>query len=331
MRWRKAAAAGGAAIGAAALYNAAAARDVSPVANRIGGEPDELLWRGHRVAFTRHGSGSPVLLVHGLYVGASSFEWRHTVDSLAERYSVFALDLLGFGRSARPALHYSPALYHALLADVITRLGRGPCAVVASSLSAAHLVALAARDPRHVAALGLVAPTGVVQLRERSSRLQWVTHLLLDAPVVGTTLYNGLSSPASVRQFLESTYVNPRLVTDGLVDAYVQSARQPGAKHAVRAFVGGRFNIDVRNAFRRVRQPTLVLWGEGARHNPVEHAHAFRVLKPELEWALIPNAGDLPHDEQPERTNAALHRFLERVRTGGTGGTGASRPSRATA
>ena len=36
----------------------------------LAGEPDEILWRGHRVAFTRHGHGSPVLLVHGLYAGA---------------------------------------------------------------------------------------------------------------------------------------------------------------------------------------------------------------------------------------------------------------------
>jgi pimeloyl-ACP methyl ester carboxylesterase len=321
MRWRKAAAAGGAALGAAALYNATAEHRAAALVNELGGESEELLWRGHRITYTRHGTGSPVLLVHGLHAGASSNEWRHTIPSLAERYTVFALDLLGFGRSARPRVRYTPALYQALLADAMTRLGRGPLAVVASSISAAILVALAARDPRQIAALALIAPTGLVQGRETSTTGQGATQLLLEAPIVGTTMYNALTSESSMRQFLEESYANDRLVTDELVDAYVRNARQPGGKHAVAALMGGRLNVDIRNALRRVRHPTLLLWGDQARMNSVQHAHAFRVLKPDLEWMLIPGAGDLPHDEQPERTNDALHRFLERVRTGArTGG-----------
>ena len=329
MRWRKAAAAGGAALGAAALYNVTASHRVTTLANELGGESDELLWRGHHVAFTRHGAGSPVLLVHGMYAGASSNEWRHTVSSLAERYTVFALDLIGFGRSDRPNLRYTPALYQAFLADVMGRLRCGPLAVVASSLSAAHVVALAARDPRHIAALALIAPTGLGQLSGSASTGQGATQLLLEAPIVGTAMYNALTSPASVRQYLEESYADDRLVTDALVEAYVQNARQPGGKYAVAALIGGRLNVDIRNPLRRVRHPMLVLWGEQARQNPVQHAHAFRVLRPEAEWALISGAGDLPHDEQPGRTNVELHRFLERLKSGSRGGGG--RPSRASA
>jgi pimeloyl-ACP methyl ester carboxylesterase len=267
MRWRKAAAAGGAALGAAALYNATAERRAAPLVNQLGGESHELLWRGHRVAYTRHGSGSPVLLVHGIHAGASSYEWRETVESLAQRYSVYALDLLGFGLSARPALRYTPALYQALLADVMARLGVGPLAVVASSLSAANVVALAARDPRHFAALALIAPLGVVQARNKSSTAETATQLLLEAPIVGTTMYNALTSETSMRQFLEESYANDRLVTDDLVEAYAQNARQPGGKHAVAALMGGRLNVDIRNALRRVQHPTLLLWGDQARMN----------------------------------------------------------------
>ena len=47
--------------------------------------------------------------------------------------------------------------------------------------------------------------------------------------------------------------------------------------------------------------------------NPVQNAHAFRVLKPEMAWALVPKAGDLPHDERPELVTAAVLRFVARV------------------
>jgi pimeloyl-ACP methyl ester carboxylesterase len=111
------------------------------------------------------------------------------------------------------------------------------------------------------------------------------------------------------------------------VESYVHNARQPGGKYAVAAFVGGQLNVDIRQAVRRVRQPTVLIWGEHARENPVQHAHGFRVLKPEADWALIEDAGDLPHDEQPRSTNAVLHRFLERVKSAQGSARSSSSPS----
>jgi len=205
----------------------------------LGGEPAEMLWRGHRVAFTRHGQGSAVLLVHGLYPGASSFEWRHTIPSLAERHTVFALDLLGFGRSDRPAARYSPGLYQALLADTVSGVVGESCAVVASGLSAAQLIALAVRDPRHIASIALVAPTGVAHRRERSAPRRSNAARFLGAPLLGNTIYNRLTSPVNLRRHLEAVYVNDRLVTPELVQEYVHSARLPGGKHAIAALLAG--------------------------------------------------------------------------------------------
>ena len=280
----------------------------------LGGESGELLWRGHRIAYTRHGEGTPVLLVHGIYAGASSFEWRHTIPALAEQHSVFAVDLLGFGRSDRPSVSYTPGLYQALLGEVIARVVRESCGIVASSLSAAQLIALAARDPRHIASIALIAPTGVAHLREPVAAGSAAARAFLGAPFVGSTIYNRLTSPSSMREQLESVYADDRLVTPALIESYVRAARQPGGKHAIAALLSGRLNVDVRAALRRVRQPTLLLWGDLARQNPVEHAHAFRVIKHDLEWTLIQEAGDLPHDERPNEVNTALRSFLERAR-----------------
>lgn len=315
MQWRKAAAMGGAALGAAALYNAASSLRVEPLLNPVGGEDGEILWRGHRIAYSRQGEGRPVLLVHGIYAGASSFEWRHIVPALAERHTVITFDLLGFGRSDRPATRYTPGLYQALVGDVIARVVREPCAVIASALSAAHVIALAARDPRNIAALALIAPTGVAPRRAADPAGGPASRLLLNAPIIGNTMYNGLTSPASMQRYLESVYAEDRLVTPALVNSYVRAARQPGGRHAVVAFLRGHLELDVRTALRRLRQPTLLLWGDLARNNPVDQAHAFRVLKRDAEWALIQEAGDLPHAERAAEVDGALRTFFER--TGG--------------
>jgi pimeloyl-ACP methyl ester carboxylesterase len=158
-------------------------------------------------------------------------------------------------------------------------------------------------------------------MRDPAPSASGTTRLLLGAPFVGNTIYNALTSPRKMRRHLESVYVDDRMVTPALVEHYVRMARQPGGKHAVAALLSGKLNVDVRAALRRVRQPTLLLWGELARQNSVERAHAFRVIKHDLEWSLVQDAGELPHDERPDEFNAALRSFLERARRwSGSGG-----------
>jgi pimeloyl-ACP methyl ester carboxylesterase len=117
-----------------------------------------------------------------------------------------------------------------------------------------------------------------------------------------------------MRLQLHAMYADDRLVTPELVERCVRSAREPGGKHAIEALLAGRLNVDVRAAVRRLRLPTLLLWGDLARQNPIAHAHAFRVLKHDLEWTLVHEAGDLPHDERSDAVNATLRSFLERTR-----------------
>ena len=71
--------------------------------------------------------------MHGF--GASTDHWRHNLPVLSESYEVHALDLLGFGRSAKPAgVAYGGALWRDLLcAYVRERIGR-PTVLVGNSL-----------------------------------------------------------------------------------------------------------------------------------------------------------------------------------------------------
>lgn len=50
-------------------------------------------------------SKPPVVLVHGF--GASAYHWRYVVPELAKKYSVYAVDLLGFGLSEKPSVVYN--------------------------------------------------------------------------------------------------------------------------------------------------------------------------------------------------------------------------------
>jgi len=314
MRWRKALISSGAALGVAATFNALIGRSVQPLENLIGGEEGWFNWRGHRIAYTKRGAGPPILLVHGIYATASSFEWRFNVDEFARQHTVFTIDLLGFGRSDRPAVRYSARLYLALIADFIAQVVGASAVIVASSLSAAYAIVLGARDPGRFPALVLIEPTGLVRLHKSPSAAGDVARYAVDSPVLGTAVFNAMVSRRSIRDYLERHYVDGEIVTDELVDAHYATAHQPGAKYAPSAFLSWHLNLDVRRALRRLLQPSLLVWGEQAVETPVEDVRGFRALRPEMDVAILDPAGSLPHDERPDDFNEIVTTFLTRLR-----------------
>src|SRR5215213_10536391 len=108
MKLRTALLAIGGMSGGLALYNRRLERGGGRLPNRLGGETRYYRWRGGDLAYAVAGEGEPLLLVHGMYAGASSFEFRKNFGELSRDFRVYALDLLGCGLSERPRRRYGP-------------------------------------------------------------------------------------------------------------------------------------------------------------------------------------------------------------------------------
>jgi len=116
--------AGGAGMAALAAVNAAIQRSaVEPDDSALGGEAHFYNWKHGRVFYKTAGtqqSGAPLVFIHGIGAGASSFMWRKNFDDLAKDFRVYAFDLLGFGLSDKPvSAAYSADLYVELIADFL--------------------------------------------------------------------------------------------------------------------------------------------------------------------------------------------------------------------
>lgn len=253
----------------------------------------------------------PVLLVHGIYAGASSFEFRRNFLELSKDFRVYALDLLGCGASERPERSYGPGDVTAQVEDFARDVIGARTHLVASSLSAALVVPAAVRSPRLFGKLVLICPTGFGSLDRPSGRLGDIVHALFQAPILGDSLYNAIISRAGIRYYLgRIAYSDRGSVTEDLVEDYYRTGHQPGAKHLASAFVSGKLNFGLKGYWSRVPQKSLLVWGQEARTTPLRQAENFTRGNPRTELRVFRDAALLPHDERAEAFNEETRKFL---------------------
>lgn len=281
----------------------------------LDGDRGRFAWTLGDIFYTVKGHGEPLVLIHGVYAGASSYEWRRIFDRLAQRYRVYAFDLLGFGLSDRPPVVYSPILYEELIEDFVRQVVGGadhPVRIVASSLSAAFSIRAAAERPGLFERLILIEPTGIEDLANANDTpFRQLSRRLLRSPLVGQAIYNAIASRASIRYYLKAqVYGDPSQVSDDIVDYYYTAAHQPGARFAPASFISGSLNTPVSSMYPLLKQPILLLWGKDARMNPLQHARAFRQTNPRAEVRVF-DCGALPQEELPEEFVREVTVWLE--------------------
>jgi pimeloyl-ACP methyl ester carboxylesterase len=276
----------------------------------LDGDARDYAWSWGRVRYYVKGDGPPLLLLHGVYAGASAYEWRHNFDELSQSYRVYAPDLLGFGLSDKPNAPYTANLYVRLVEDFMREVVGEPTMICASSLSSAFAIAAQPITPM-ARKLALVCPTGIVRLNDPNAIAGKVTNAVLKAPVYGKGLYNCITSKAGIRHYLrDNVYADPSFVTDASVEYHHAVAHQPGARHAVRAFISGRLNADVGYAFSRLEIPVMLLWGRRARVTPLPDADEFIGRNPRADLHVFDHSGLLPHQEEASAFNEVLSEFL---------------------
>lgn len=265
-------------LGAIAL----ALRHRSRQADRIPDEISPAIF-ATRVANTPHGeivyhvcgSGAPLVFLHGLFLGASSYEWSKVYSHFAMSREVIAPDLIGFGESERPAQALDADEYVESLAAFLQASCPGrPAILVASGLSCQLALLLAARHPELVARLVLFLPS---RLREAT---QANAMGLVSGSWIGSVrrfVYQRHTSRAPfIRSWLSRTgYANPENLTDETVDVLASSAQQYGAEHAILGLLKNRKKFDATPRLADIPASAHILWPAKASNFPLAEATAL--------------------------------------------------------
>lgn len=308
--------AGGAGVAALAALNTMIQRNAAePDDSALGGEAHFFRWKHGRVFYKTSGkdnSGPPLIFIHGVGAGASSFMWRKNFDELAHDFRVYALDLLGFGFSDKPVVaSYSADLYVELITDFIREVSGQPANIVASSLGAAYAIRVADEHPELVNSLILNAPSGADALNRRPGMAGAAFYGLLQSPVLGTSFYNVMASERSIRDYArDNLFYDHRRVTNRLVANLYATSHQPGAQHAIAAFLSGYLNTDTQSPFSRLTQPVVLVWGKQDNTTAIEQGLFLQELNPRAHLEVFDYCRMMPEQEQPERFNQLVRTHL---------------------
>lgn len=117
---------------------------------------EQIAFDGMSMMVYRGGAGAPLLMIHGSGPGASSIgNWRTVLPALAARYDVYAMDLIGFGKSARKpsAPFFDFGLWVRQAKALLECVPGEKVGVIGHSISGAIALTLAAASPRVAAVL----------------------------------------------------------------------------------------------------------------------------------------------------------------------------------
>jgi pimeloyl-ACP methyl ester carboxylesterase len=268
------------------------------------------------------GSGQTMVLVHGL--GGATINWGASAPLLAEHARVLALDLAGFGQTARSGRSSSVAANRELLDGFLQSVADEPVVLVGNSMGGLISLLEAAESPERVAGLVMVDPA----LPSWVDVLDPVVTQLFMAyatPGVGEALLAGMreQDPRElVDYFLALVAADPSTIPEQVVTDHVQFAKDyTGAADSIDGFLEGARNLievlydpeQVRKAIERVQAPTLLIHGEKDRLVPLVAAQTAAAMRPDWTFEVMPNIGHVPMMEDPEGFARIVVAWMERA------------------
>jgi pimeloyl-ACP methyl ester carboxylesterase len=270
-------------------------------------------WRGHSIYYVQAGENNhkpPLLLIHGF--GASTDHWRKNIAQLKDNFQVYAIDLLGFGRSAKPNLEYSGNLWRDQLDGFITEVVKQPVVLAGNSLGGYASLCLAAQRPSSAAGLILINSAGPFNdiSSSKPNLVQKISSWVFKQPWATYLLFQYLRRPSMIRKTLEKVYLDRSTITDQLVEDIYRPSCDRGAPEVFASVFKTPQGEKVDHLLKQLRSPLLIIWGEADPWiNTTQRAAKFQEYYPELTEFFV-KAGHCPHDEVPDKVNNLIHDWL---------------------
>ena len=253
-----------------------------------------------------------IVFLHGFGGGSSAYEWSKVYSAFAAEYYIIAPDLIGWGESEHPQRNYQVEDYLSTIQEFLQQTCEGAVKVVASSLTAAFTIRVAISHPELFKSLILTTPAGLSDFGENYSRSFFAQ--LISTPILDKLIYStGVATSGGIRSFLEQRqFADSNRVQEEVVEAYLESAKQPNAEYSALSFVRGDLCFDLSQYIEQLTIPTAIIWGKKSQFTGPEIGQRLAAMNPQAIkiFQQLENVGLTPQLELPGVTISLIKKFM---------------------
>lgn len=260
---------------------------------------------GKSAYYVKSGKGRPLVLLHGMPTNSSL--WEKMMPYLASKYSVYAFDLLGFGKSSRPDSSEIDIMSQAaFFMNVLKRLGLSDIVLVGHDIGGGIAQIITIRNKVKIKALILIDSVAYdswpIEPLKTERKVEMVFEHL----------------PDDVIRELFTRYISNGVFNKDkageVADKYWKCIEQPDGipsfLKAVKSLDNG-YTMEIAPLLYRIKVPTLILWG---RHDPyIRLSYGLRLSEDikNSKFEVIDEASHFLPEDQPERASKHILEFLD--------------------
>ena len=265
------------------------------------------------IFYTKSGTGSPILLIHDADASASSEEWYKVVHRLRKNHTVYCLDLLGCGRSDKPAIEYTNYLYVQMITSFVKDIIKEKTIVVSSNMSSSFVIMANHLDDSLFDKIIFINPVSLKQLDVIPDKLSKFKMRIMELPFIGTFIYNVMTNPPHIDEAFRTKYFErPQLISGSIEEVYYEAAHTNGSngKYLYSSMIGNYLNNNITHAVKSLHTPTLIIGSKEMKRYALA-LDDYHMVNPNLEIMRITNGNLYPHMEVPEKIVSIIEDYLK--------------------
>lgn len=271
-------------------------------------------WKFGKVFYTKKGNGTPLLLIHDTDVSSSSFEWYKLIKKLEKNHTVYTIDLIGCGRSDKPALTYTNYLYVQLIISFVHDVIGTSTDVIASQYSSTFTLMANQLDAELFDHIILINPPSIKNVQGTITTANKIMKDIMELPLIGTFVYNLTHRRSDIdTAFRQRYYKKPQLILGKLEDIYYEAAHSNNGngKYLYASQISNYMNVHMDHVIRKLEKPVHMVASQDLKSN-ISTMDSYRHLNSSIEIHYLSGCKLLPQLEIPEKLLSAVNAILDK-------------------
>ncbi len=235
-----------------------------------------------------------IILLHGL--GASAERWSELFPLLANNYDVIIPDIIGFGYSEKPLIHYNMDIFIKFLDELSQKLEIKNPIGVGSSFGGQLILEYHFKNKNFFKKMILVSPAGTHEKPTLALR-----------QYIFSSLYPTMENTKIAFETMASKNYK---VHDFIVKDFINRMKSPNAKHAlISTLLALRKDNTFQDKIKEIKIPTLVVWGSEDTFIPIDNLDYFKNIN-SIETCIMYGCGHSPFVEKPSLFYNIINNFI---------------------